>query len=160
MKEVLMAVDESISSTGVAIFETGELVTTYHIPTTAKPRTEQRYAEIADSFLEIINKHHPNIFVAEDVYQDNSILSFKYNLFLQGLLFGMGYVTNKKDRFWFASYYPPEWRKVLGILNNGKRKEMKERDIAYVKQKYGVDYQEDVADAICIGLAYIKEFTE
>lgn len=51
--------------------------------------------------------------------------------------------------------YPSSWRAKLGIKNGRgiKRTSLKEADIAFVKNKYNIDVNDDVADAICIGLA-------
>ena len=59
--------------------------------------------------------------------------------------------------------YPSSWRAALGIRNGRgiKRTTLKEADIAFVKEKYGIDVNDDEADAICIGLAQgIKEDNE
>ncbi len=51
--------------------------------------------------------------------------------------------------------YPSSWRAKLGIKNGRgiKRTSLKEADIAFVKNKYNIDVNDDIADAICIGLA-------
>lgn len=51
--------------------------------------------------------------------------------------------------------YPSSWRAKLGIKNGRgiKRTSLKEADIAFVKEKYNIEVNDDVADAICIGLA-------
>lgn len=51
--------------------------------------------------------------------------------------------------------YPSSWRAKLGIKNGRgiKRTTLKEADIAFVKEKYQIDVNDDEADAICIGLA-------
>ena len=51
--------------------------------------------------------------------------------------------------------YPSSWRAKLGIKNGRgiKRTSLKEADIAFVKNKYNIDVNDDTADAICIGLA-------
>jgi hypothetical protein len=52
--------------------------------------------------------------------------------------------------------YPSSWRAKLGIKNGRgiKRTTLKEADIAFVKEKYNIDVNDDIADAICIGLSY------
>lgn len=51
--------------------------------------------------------------------------------------------------------YPSSWRATLGIKNGRgiKRMTLKEADVDFVKNKYGIVVNDDEADAICIGLA-------
>ena len=59
--------------------------------------------------------------------------------------------------------YPSEWRQRCGI-KTGKgimREELKKADIAFVKETYNIDnINDDIADAICIGHAYLKDKKE
>lgn len=59
--------------------------------------------------------------------------------------------------------YPSSWRASCGIKNGRgiKRTSLKEADIEFVKEKFGITVNDDEADAICIGYAQnIKEPTE
>ena len=53
--------------------------------------------------------------------------------------------------------YPGTWRSKCGIrLGRGiKREKQKELDIQYVKDRYGITVNDDIADAICIGESYL-----
>ena len=55
--------------------------------------------------------------------------------------------------------YPSSWRATLGIKNGRgiKRMTLKEADIEFVKNKYGIVVNDDEADAICIGLAQYQD---
>ena len=55
--------------------------------------------------------------------------------------------------------YPSEWRASCGIRNGRgiKRESLKEEDINFVKQNYGITVNDDVADAIGIGHAYVNK---
>ena len=55
--------------------------------------------------------------------------------------------------------YPSEWRKVLGIKQGAgvKRETLKAADIQWVKTKFNIDVNDDIADAIGIGFSYLKE---
>lgn len=47
---------------------------------------------------------------------------------------------------------PSEWRKYAGIKQGKKkREELKAESIAYVKKRYRIDVNDDVADAISLG---------
>ena len=160
MYDVIMAVDESISATGVAIFYGNELKETYEIKTSPKQDILSRFDHIYDELTAIADRHQVTVFVAEGVYESHtpkSILSFLYNRFIQGMLFAM---HKTKENSLYALYYPSEWRSILGISGNDNRKNSKAADIAYVKDTLGIEVTSDnVADAICIGLAYIREWS-
>lgn len=55
--------------------------------------------------------------------------------------------------------YPSEWRKVLGIKQGAgvKREALKAADIQWVKTKFNIDVNDDIADAIGIGFSYLKD---
>jgi hypothetical protein len=49
--------------------------------------------------------------------------------------------------------YPSSWRAAIGIKTGRgiKRASLKTQDIEWVKANYGLDVNDDEADAICIG---------
>ena len=57
--------------------------------------------------------------------------------------------------------YPSEWRAACGIKNGrGVRREtQKANDILFVKNNYGIEVNDDIADAIGIGHAYVNQLT-
>ena len=52
---------------------------------------------------------------------------------------------------------PSHWRSVLGGSWGRKRDEQKQHAIEYVKDVLDKDVSSDEADALCIGLSFIKE---
>ena len=54
--------------------------------------------------------------------------------------------------------FPSSWRAKCGIKNGRgiKRTSLKEADIAFVKENFNLDVNDDEADAICIGFANFK----
>lgn len=55
--------------------------------------------------------------------------------------------------------YPSSWRSILGIKTGKgiKRDTLKEADIEYIYNRFNISVNDDIADAICIGLAYLFE---
>lgn len=167
---ILISIDESLTSTGVAVFINGTLKYYGNI----KPKTKETQAEIPGGYhlclegqgkkaeisrdlLAILHKFKPDILIMEDVYQGKCINGFKGNVFLQGVCFGYA-LMNGCDYF---TYFPSEWRKLLGINEVGaKRSILKELDKQYIYNKYGLTVNDDIADAICIGLAHIQYVDE
>lgn len=63
-------------------------------------------------------------------------------------------------KIYFEKVKPTQWRSWLG-LGVAKRDEMKQRTMDYVSKTCGVDAEvNDVSDAIAIGLAAIKHYSE
>ena len=160
MKDIIMAVDESISSTGVAIFSGTEFVTTYRICPEGKKPALNRMDDIYDSLREIAKRHKVSVFVAEDVYESKrkrSFLSFRYNLFIQGMLFAL---SKQKKNSIYALYPASQWRSILEMNATDDREGSKRAAKEYVRRTLGVELEcDDEADAVCLGLAYIKEWS-
>ena len=55
--------------------------------------------------------------------------------------------------------YPSSWRAAIGIKTGRgiKRTSLKEADITFVEETFGITVNDDEADAICIGFAHSKE---
>lgn len=58
--------------------------------------------------------------------------------------------------------YPSEWRKQCGIKQGRgvRRDSQKVLDIQFVKETYGIDVNDDIADAIGIGHAYTNQLSD
>ena len=58
--------------------------------------------------------------------------------------------------------YPSSWRSKIGIRTGRgvKRETLKEADIRYVKERFNIDVNDDIADSICINCAYWVEDKE
>lgn len=158
--DIIMAVDESITSTGVAIFKGTEFITTYRIRPDKKQSVLERMEYLRSSLADIVKRHAVSVFVVEDIYESrkkNSVLSFRYNLFIQGMLFDMS--KKRKDSI-YALYNASQWRNILGMKTADIRENSKQEARDYVAKQLGLFTTcDDEADAICIGLAYIKEWT-
>ena len=111
----------------------------------------------------VFNKYPINKIVAEEVrpeggYGVGNQKTHKALMWLQAAVAFMlhdNYPTVELEYI-----YPSSWRATLGIKNGRgiKRQTLKEADIEFVKNKYRINVNDDVADAICIGLAqYTKQ---
>ena len=60
--------------------------------------------------------------------------------------------SNAKIHFMVASH----WRSLCGIrTGQTKRQELKQASQNIVKQLYHIDVNDDISDAICIGIAFL-----
>ena len=54
--------------------------------------------------------------------------------------------------------YPSTWRATIGIKNGRgiKRESLKQADIDFVKERYNISVNDDIADAICLGISQLE----
>lgn len=77
---------------------------------------------------------------------------------LQGVIIGFCQMCDIP----YEIFYPSAWRKMLGFKQGSgtKRSDLKQQAIDMIYDRYGISVTNDEADAICIGIAYIKKTTE
>lgn len=158
MNKKILALDPSSKSTGFAVFENDKLKK-YGCITASSTNLFHRIDKIIEELKKIIAEDQPNVIVIEDVIPadvHNNIKIYKALTYLQG------YVLHTLDdnkitdiKFYLAN----EWRSKCRIKTGPgiKRDSLKPKDIAFVKEQYGIDVNDDVADAISIGYAYLHD---
>ncbi len=164
--EYLISIDGSTTNTGIAIFniDTEELVNYSHI----KPENDKKFDKktnmdnrikmMIKDITTILNKYNPRDIAMEDTYGAKDMYAYKKLCHLQGLLLSYSITNNISMEF----YTPLFWRKKIGIPITKDKKRLKRNDfktlaVEIVREKYNIDVTEDEAEAICIGLARIKE---
>ena len=155
---ILLALDPSTKSTGVALFEDQELKK-YKCITASSSNIFVRIDKMIQEINNILISNKIDKVVIEDVYPDdvqNNINVYKKLTYLQGFILHTLDKHGIKDsdiKFYTAS----EWRKKCGI-HTGRgihRESLKPKDIAFVKNQFGLSVNDDIADAICIGFAAV-----
>lgn len=152
----MLAIDPGTQSLGLSVFANGNLVDYEGLKT--KEKDNNKTATMAKLLLTALEQANPIQVVIEDVYEGKSITSIKGNTILQGVV--LAYCIQHDIPLWV--FKTAEWRKLLGI-KNGKREQAKIDDMQYVLTHTDIEkdsINEDIADAICIGLAYCKLFQE
>lgn len=149
MKKIL-SIDQSTSKSGYAIFEDNKLRECGVI----RPSKKLNENNMISVFLKIVKKveeEKPDIVLIEDVYMKKgkifNIQTHKTLSNLQGMLISY-FVLN---HIVYEVIHPNTWKnKVVG------KKQLSKADTQYfLKNKYLIDFKEDEADAICIGLCYL-----
>lgn len=141
--------------TGWAMFEDGELMDYGKIdikPTRALPT---RLADLRIAIRELAYRYGKvDLLLFEDIQlQRGNVTTYKVLAYVQAALI----MLCQEEGIEYKILSPSHWRKVLGGTWGRKREEQKQHAIEYVRQVCGIDVESDVADAICIGLAGIKE---
>lgn len=155
----LIAIDGSTKSSGIAIYKHNKLQQTECI----KATSSDLFNRIKKMVLQIdkILVQNPDLeyLVLEQVRQDGfkNIKTYKALMYLQGCIMLLVHQKHKHIEVQFL--YPSEWRKVCQIKQGRgvQRTSQKQNDIQWVKENFNLQVNDDIADAIGIGYAYINK---
>lgn len=159
----LLSLDLSTKSSGWAVFNDGILID-YGCITASSTDLIKRIKKMTDELqISALNKYEVGKVIVEEVrpeggYGVGNQKTHKALMWLQAAVAFMlhdNYPTVELEYI-----YPSSWRASLGIKNGRgiKRQTLKEADVEFVKTKYRINVNDDVADAICIGLAqYVQQ---
>lgn len=153
----LLALDQAMNISGVSIFLNDKLLT-YGLYKSPKDKKSKKYTQeekielIIEEIKRLIREYNIDFVVIEDVQNQKNPQTFKQLSILMGCI--------RQELFKMNIPYeilsPSTWRSILNI--KGRNREQKKRNAQlYIKDKFDKEVTEDEADAICIGLAYIKK---
>lgn len=154
---IILALDLSTKKSGYAIFENGNLKD-YGCIIAGSTNLFHRIDKMVEEIKEILEKYEIDKVIIEDVIPDDVKGNQKV---YKALTYLQGYILHTLDdydllpaEFFTAS----QWRKRCGIQTGPrvKRESLKPKDIQFVKEKYNIEVNDDIADAICIGHAYLS----
>lgn len=149
----LLAMDQATAKTGYAIFNNNQLED-YGLIDHSRKNTEARIPAMYKSIMELIEKTAPDKLVFEDVMMQSNVASVIKLGRLQGVILGQCCRQDVPN----TVIHPREWRKVLGFTQGRgvSSAELKQQAITEVQHRYGIKAQNDVAEAICIGTAFLE----
>lgn len=152
-EEKILVFDQATVKTGISVF-TNNTLQRYDLIDLHKEKSDTKFYNMCSKICEIIISEKPNYIVFEDVNFQTNAKTLILLAQLQGVIIGCCQLNHIE----YTIYKPTSWRKLLGF-KQGKveRKELKQQAKDYVKNKYGLDVNDDIADAICIGEAFITE---
>lgn len=149
----ILSLDASTKSSGYAIFD-GKTLESYGCITSSSTDLIKRIAKMVISLKEIFETKDIDKIIIEEVRQDFvNIKTYKALMYLQAAIAFLAHDYNINIEF----IYPGTWRSKCGIKTGRgiKREELKKADIAFVKATYGIDVNDDIADAVSIAHAYV-----
>lgn len=155
----ILAIDASTKSTGWAVFNDDKLES-YGCLTASSSDLIKRIYSMIDGLKEIISTHDINKIVMEEVRPEQGLQNLKTQKALMYLQAAIAFLLHDHfSKITTDFVYPNEWRRVCGIKTGSgvRRDALKPQDIAFVKNQYGIDVNDDIADAISIGHAFIHE---
>lgn len=146
----ILALDDSTTITGWAVFDNEELVKYGKIEMTQKSPLE-RIAALKQWMLSSLIKWKPDLVAIEDIQQQDNVQIFKVLAQLQGVLLNTLY----ENKFDLEIVHVATWRSFCGV--KGKtRSDLKKRAQEKVKEWYDISVTQDEADAICMGCCVVN----
>jgi Holliday junction resolvasome RuvABC endonuclease subunit len=157
----ILALDQALVTTGYSVFEDDRLVTSGVFAVKAKENViELRLAAIWKELDNIYEEYEPDKVIFEDIQKQSDQLTYKKLAYVQATILLWCYFRDVK----YSIMAPSHWRKIISdnyhIKFGRKREEQKQVAIDFVNQKYDLEVSSDIADAICIGTAYLLETNE
>ena len=155
---MIMSLDVSTKSTGLAIFDGNKLIA-YKLITATSTDLIKRIQKITKEIQETIEEYKEiNKLILEEVRpEDSTGLNTNTHRALMWAQAAIAFMIHDNyPKITLEYIYPGTWRKDCGIKTGRgiKREELKKADIQFVKDNYNIDVNDDIADAICIGHAY------
>ena len=153
----ILFLDLSTKSTGWCVGEDGKIID-YGCITAASTNVLKRIAAMTDDINKIVQQYNIGKIVAEEVRTDyKNVHTYKVLNWIQGITLYRAFLTNPKIDYEFIQ--ASSWRSQIGIHTGRgiKRDTLKQEDIKYVKNKYKIDANDDVCDAICLMDAYYSK---
>lgn len=156
MSDVIMCgLDIASRKTGIAKFVNGELDDYDLLDYSDIKDSDLRVDEMSRAIIKKLDYYSPIILVVEDTWKKNNVQTTKMLSELIGVARGWA-ISNKCN---WNKLLPSEWRRYCGIeQGNKKRPELKQASIDYVKEKYNIEVNDDVADSIAMADGYCNIF--
>ena len=155
----ILSIDASTKFTGWAVYEDSQLKD-YGCITSSSTDLFKRIHKMVDEIAEILKKEKDiKKIILEEVRPDDigsrsNLATHKALMFLQGIIAMM--VHDNFSNIIIEYLYPSEWRKCCKIKTGRGvvRETVKQRDVRFVEETFGLKVNDDIADAIGIGYAY------
>lgn len=167
----ILSIDQSLNCSGYCICESDNLnliKCTFYKPKYVKSveknvkffdkyvKSVEKMYKICVFFNQIIQEENIDLVLLEDVQSQLSIKTFKLLAMLLGALIE---VVNE-NQCEYMIIPPATWRKILNPKKGMKRKELKELSKQYVRDRFNLEVNDDVADSICMLCYFIENYEE
>lgn len=152
----MISIDSSTTKTGYAVFINGLLDSYKLIDTESIKDAEDRFNAMCKSICQILEEQKPHIICIEKTNVERNTNSLRVLSKMLGAIQCWSILHDTE----YVELSPSKWRAYAaeGEKYPQKREELKAWSINKVKTKYGVDVDDNVADAILIGQARINQF--
>ena len=159
----ILSLDLSTKSTGWSVYNNDNQLERYGCITASHKDPLVRLKKIINELDEIIQEEaNLEYCIVEEVQPSEddkkSLHTYKILMYMQAILVLLLHEKYPKVKIEFL--YPNEWRKLCHIQTGRgiKRETLKQSDIAFVEKQFNINnINDDIADAIGIGYAYIQK---
>lgn len=152
-----LALDQASRTTGWAIYDNKNLITSGHFSIPANKTMQQRLISFVDHLQDLITKYHVEKIYYEGIQYQSNIETYKKLAYIQAMII----YNAASDNIPILELTPSHWRSVIkdkhGIKFGRSRTEQKQKAQEFVKDFFNQNVTEDEADAICLGYAGILE---
>ena len=157
---MILSLDLSTKASGWAIFDGTELLDYGCLKASSTDVIKRIQKIIKELNRDILSQYQIDTVIVEEVRPDTgagNLRTHKVLMWLQAALEFLIHEQYPKAKIEYV--YPSEWRKACGIKNGRgvKRETAKQLDIKFVKETYGLTVDDDEADAIGIGHAFVNK---
>lgn len=155
---ITFSIDASTKSTGIAVFKQNKLIH-YQCIQAHESKSFTRIWKMVERIRQLYLQYEPTNIVMQDVLpQDvkNNQQVFKALIYLQAaIVLQLDRLGAPEIDLVVASH----WRAQCGIKTGKgiRRDQLKKASIRLIKQIYNIEVNDDISDAICIGIAYLSE---
>lgn len=150
----ILFLDLSTKSTGWCIGENKKIIQ-YGCFSANSTNVLKRISSITDEIEQLIKQYNIQKIILEEVRTDyKNVQTYRVLNWIQGITLFRAFKVNPKIQYDFIQ--ASTWRSSIGIHTGRgiKRDTLKQEDIKYVKNKYKIDANDDICDAICLMDAY------
>ncbi len=148
----LLALDQASKTTGFSIWNDEEGLIEYGSVFISHQDVIKRFYEMKKRIEELIKEYKIDCAVLENVQRQQNVQT----LIMLARLLGILELTLYEHNIDFSVVNATTWKSKVGIKGRN-RNEQKRNAINHVKEKYEIDVNEDVAEAICIGEYQFKQ---
>ena len=153
----MVAIDSSTKKTSLAVFDNGNYQTVHLIDCSNLNDMIDRFETMAKLIYDFLENNKPYIIYMEETVVERNASTQRFLTRLQGVVFAYC----MKNDCEFNTIRPTEWRKLVGIEQGKKRREvLKKEAIDLVLKEFGITVTDDEAEAILIGLAILNKFNK
>lgn len=151
----VLALDQSTTHTGWAVIAGTDLIASGVIVATKRGAVIPRIKYTGRKIKSLVRLYKPDMIVYEDVAMRKNIRTVINLARVQGCIIQTSADTSKEC----CSMAPTEWRRMLGFCQGSKIKDidLKKQAIDYIGNHFGLKAGADEAEAICIGIAYLRK---
>lgn len=158
----ILAIDASTKSFGIALFDDNQLIK-YECFTASSNDLINRIKKIILQLDKFLSENKVDKIILEEVRPEDKKQNLKTHRALMWLQAAINFLLHENYQTIEVEYvYPNEWRKACGIKTGPgiMRDSLKTADIKFVKENYNITVNDDIADAIGIGHAYVYQLED